>query len=72
MAEISAVIESVQRDPAIARQLIAFLSVGGRRRPAYERAQHLLVDLGVPAHFMPSFGEYLCATQETEAALRSR
>jgi len=72
MAELSAVIESAQRDPAIARQLIAFFSVGGRRRPAYERAQQLLIEAGVPADFIPSFGEYLAANYETEAALRSR
>jgi len=42
------------------------------RRPAYERAQRLLIDLGVPTDFIPSFGEYLCGTQEAEAALRLR
>jgi hypothetical protein len=26
----------------------------------------------VPTDFIPSFGEYLCGTQEAEAALRSR
>jgi len=44
----------------------------GRSRPAYERAQRLLIDLGVPTDFIPSFGEYLCGTQEAEAALRLR
>jgi hypothetical protein len=39
MAEISAVLESAQHDRAIARQLIAFFTVGGRGRPAYGRAQ---------------------------------
>jgi hypothetical protein len=72
MSEISAMIESAQHDPAIARQLVAFFSIGGRSRSAYERAQHLLIDAGVPARFIPSFGEYLCADHEAEAALRSR
>jgi len=72
MDELRAVIESAQHDPAIARQLIAFLSVGGCRRPAYERAQQLLIEVGVPADFIPSFGECVAANYETEAALRFR
>jgi hypothetical protein len=54
--------KSAQRDPAIARQLVVFFSVDGQRRPAYERAQQLLLDAGVPA----------CGTHETDGALRSR
>jgi hypothetical protein len=55
--------ESAQRDPAIARQLVVFFFfVDGRRRPAYERSQQLLLDAGVPA----------CGTYETDGALRSR
>lgn len=59
-------------DRMIARRLITFFTLGGRSRPDYERAQRLLIDLGVPADVIPSFGEYLCGTQEAEAALRSR
>jgi len=72
MAEISTVLEAARYDRAMARQLTRLFTVGGRSRPAYERAQRLLIDLGVPTDVIPSFGEYLCGTQEAEAALRSR
>lgn len=54
---------------AVHRALGHFFTVGGRGQPAYERAQHLLIDLGLPAHCIPALGEYLCATQETEASI---
>lgn len=65
-------VPTTARPPATARQLIKFFTLGGRSRPDHERAQRLLIDLGVSADAIPSFGEYLCGTQEAEAALRSR
>ena len=42
MAEISTVL-AARYDRAMARQLTRFFTVGGRSRPAYERAQRLLI-----------------------------
>jgi hypothetical protein len=68
--EIRSVLEAARYDPSIARQLVTFLTLGGRSRRDYERAQRLLIDTGVPPDVFPSYEEYLGGTQDTAAALR--
>lgn len=72
LAKISAALDTVQHDHAIAPQLITLVAAGDRGRPAYDRVQHLLTQAGVPGECIPSFGEYLAATYDPTASLRAR
>jgi hypothetical protein len=57
MADVRAAIEAAQRTPAIAGGLFAYFTMSSDSRGTYDRARRIMIDIGIPAAFIPPFRE---------------
>jgi hypothetical protein len=59
--ELSAAIAAARTDPGAARQMLGILTYGCRTLTSFDRERQYLIDLGIPAGFLPGAGELGCA-----------